>query len=111
MPVPTTFQGDPIVNRPPGIVDMNHYLNQESFLEESMRGIYDANNNLIYVGFAKVGASELAPVWQIQKFAYDGNNNLINGKWPVNTAGVASSDYEFVWDAGAGGNYTDYTYV
>lgn len=99
-----TFSGNPVVNRPRGLTDTNNYLSQESFLEEAFRGEY-SGTNLIYAGFAIPGANEGAPIWQISKMAYDGSNNLTSITWPINDAGAASSDYEFVWSDRAGYNY------
>ena len=71
----------------------------------TFRGTY-VGTNLIYGGFAKPGSNEGALVWQIFLCTYDGANNLLTIKWPVNTAGAASADFEFSWT-----NRGGYTYV
>jgi YD repeat-containing protein len=48
---------------------------------------------------AKPGSSTALAVWQIAKLAYDANDNLLSITWPQNANGVASSDYNFVWDS------------
>ena len=69
------------------------------------RGDY-TGTNMIYAGFAKPGADEGCNVWTICKMTYDGSSNLTSVKWPKNTSGVASNDYEFNWTGRAG-----YTFV
>ena len=86
-------------NRPLGQLDNNYRLDPDSFNEESFRGEYDVGNNLIYKGLAKPGSSTALAVWQIAKLAYDANGNLLSITWPQNANGVASSDYNFVWDS------------
>jgi hypothetical protein len=66
----------------------------------------DANGNPLYIGRAKVGVAEDEPMWQIAFHAYDGNDSLTFKKWPENSDGNASAEYEFVWDDRA-----SYTYV
>ncbi len=85
-------------NRPLGQLDNNYRLDPDSFNEESFRGDYDGNNNLIYKGLAKPGSSTALDVWQIAKLTYDGNDNLLSITWPENANGVASSTYDFTWD-------------
>lgn len=38
--------------------------------------IYDANNNLAYIGLAPRGSATSSEVWVIRKYAYDVNGNL-----------------------------------
>ena len=99
IPMPT------LANRPVGYKDAQSNLIPDSFGDEAFQGIYDDNNNLIYKGFARPGASTSASVWQIAQLNYDDSNNLINIMWPQNTYGKASNDYEFGWTS-----YASYTY-
>lgn len=85
-------------NRPLGQLDNNYRLDPDSFNEESFRGEYDGNDNLIYKGLAKPGSDQALAVWQISKLTYDGNDNLLKVEWPQNSFGVASSTYDFIWD-------------
>jgi YD repeat-containing protein len=85
-------------NRPLGQLDNNYRLDPDSFNEEAFQGEYDGNDNLIYKGSAKPGSATDLPVWQISFFTYDGNNNLLSVTWPQNSNGVASSNFDFVWD-------------
>jgi hypothetical protein len=78
---------------------------QDSFLDESFFGDYQGGLNLIYKCFARPGADLSAPVWQIAKLTYDGNNNVTRIQWPLNDDGLASNQYEFVAD-----DRTSYTY-
>ena len=71
----------------------------------TFRGQY-TGTNLIYGGFAKPGSAEGIPVWQIFLCAYDASNNLLSIKWPTNSLGAVSNDYEFSWTNRAG-----YVYV
>ena len=85
-------------NRPTGKVDSLQNLNQDSFLDEEFRGDYLSGTNLIYKGFGRPGAPVTDPVWQICKITYDGNNNITAIQWPENTSGIASNDYQFIWN-------------
>ena len=78
---------------------------QDSFLDEAFLGDYQGGLNLIYKCFARPGAASSAPVWQIAKLTYDGNNNVTQIQWPQNSSGLASNAYEFVYD-----DRTSYTY-
>ena len=75
------------------------------FTDMTFRGEYTADN-LIYKAYARPGADEAALVWQICKLAYDVDNNPLSIKWPENTFGAASSEYNFSWTDRA-----SYTYV
>lgn len=65
--------------------------------EVSIRAQNDASGNAIYLGRAKVGASETDAVWQVSLQAYDANNALTSRTWPENELGNASTEYEFAW--------------
>ena len=86
-----------IRNRPVGQVDANYRWDPDSFADEAFRGQYDANDNLIYKGVAKVGASEGDEVWQICFLTYDANDNLLSVTWPIDQYGRPSSEYIFSW--------------
>ncbi len=76
----------------------NGVPSQDSFLDEEFRGDYQGGINLIYKGFARPGSGTDAPVWQIAKLTYDGNNNVTMVQWPKNSSGAVTNFYEFVWD-------------
>lgn len=78
---------------------------QDSFLDEAFLGDYQGGLNLIYKCFARPGSATSAPVWQIAKLTYDGNNNVTQIQWPLNDSGLASNAYEFIYDS-----RTSYTY-
>lgn len=88
----------PARTRPLGQLDSNYRWDPDSYADESFRGEYDGNDNLIYKGVARPGADVSLPVWQLAKLTYDGNDNLLRVEWPQNAQGVASSEYEFVWN-------------
>jgi len=79
---------------------------QDSFLDEAFYGDYQGRLNLIYKCFARPGAATSAPIWQIAKLTYDGNNNVTLIQWPLNSSGLASNAYEFSVDL-----RTSYTYL
>ncbi len=93
-------------NRTLGQLDNNYRLDPDSFNEESFRGEYDGNDNLIYKGLAKPGSDTALAVWQIAKLTYDGNDNLLSITWPENANGVPSSNYNFIWDDRATYNFS-----
>ncbi len=104
-----------IFSRPSGLKDTSYETDQTTFSDEAFRGEY-TGTNLIYKGFARPGADEGLPVWQIAFITYDGSNNVLSIKWPLrkrtisdptsaNTA-APSNDYEFIWTSRA-----SYTYV
>jgi len=70
--------------------------------EITIRAQNDANGNVVYLGFAKVGASTSDAVWQIAYFTWDANNALLTKTWPQNSEGNPSTEYEFAWDSRAG---------
>lgn len=67
----------------------------------SQKLAYDASNNLEYLGIAKAGEATSSAAWQIKKFFYDGNNNLI-------TVQLADGDTRFdnIWDNRASLSYS-----
>lgn len=88
----------PAKTRPLGQLDSNYRWDPDSYGDETFYGEYDANDNLIYKGFARPGSSPAQPVWQINKLNYDANNNLLTVLYPQNASGVASANYEFIWN-------------
>jgi hypothetical protein len=101
-------------NRPYGRVDAQGRIIPDSFNDEEFRGVY-TGTNMTYKGFARPGADEADPVWQIAKLTYDGADNLLTVKWPENVYGHASTEYTFVWDDGTPPGpghigYANYTY-
>ena len=105
MSVPVYDQAPTIGNRPMGRTDAQGRVIPDSFVDESFRGAY-SGTNLIYKGFARPGAAEDAPVWQLAKLAYDGSDNLLSIKWPQDANGKACNDYQFQWSARAGYTYS-----
>lgn len=91
--------------RPLGMLDGQHQLNQTSYLFTSFRGDALSGTQLIYIGFARPGASEDDPVWQIRKLAYDTNGNIVSMLYPQNTMDDSLAEFEFVWT-----DRTGYTY-
>lgn len=88
-------------NRPYKFGSDNRHLLVATDGEMSIRLVNNASGNPIWVGKAIVGASEALAKWQISKLAYDGNGNLISVRWPQDSNGKASEDYEFTWDGGS----------
>ena len=62
----------------------------------TFRGDY-TGTNLIYAGFARVGAAEGESTWQIRMMTYDGSNNLTDIKWPEDPNGNPTADFEYIW--------------
>ena len=77
--------------------------------EVSVRIVNDANANPIYIGRARCGSSESFEVWQVSKLAYDANNGLVSMKWPENSLGAASTEYEFAWNSASSATITNIT--
>lgn len=98
--------GNAAGNRPLsyGTQDRRTYITYKSELE--IRCENDANGNPIYIGRAKVGTDEADDKWQISKHTWDANQSLLTKKWPTNTEGEVTANYEFVWQDRA-----IYTYV
>jgi len=53
---------------------------------------YDVSGNPIYLGAAKVGASDSSPSWHIKKITYDGDGNALTIKFANGTA-----DFTNIW--------------
>lgn len=87
-----------------GARDRREFIVHDSEME--IRAQNDANGNVIYLGFAKVGTSTSDSKWQISYHTWDANNSLTAKQWPQNSEGNASTEYEFSWDSRAG-----YVYV
>lgn len=68
---------------------------------KSVRLAYDSDGNLIYKGESSPGAGEMDAKWQIQKFEYDANGNLI-----AILFAEGSAEYNKVW-----GNRETYNYI
>lgn len=85
--------------------DSSGTIVQDSSGEQAFRGQYDANNNLIYAGFAPLGSDTANEVWQIRFMTYDGNNNLTAIEWPIDANSRATNRYEFAWDNRAAETY------
>jgi len=91
------------LNRPIIARDVKNTDVQSSSLDAAFQGEY-SGSNLIFAGLARPGTATSDPKWQIKKLVYSGSN-LIQVLWPINFAGVPSSDYEFIWDDRASYNY------
>lgn len=52
-----------------------------------------SGTNLQYLGKAQIGSATSASEWQIQKFTYDGSDNLTDIQWAD-----ATDDFTKVWD-------------
>jgi len=87
-----------------GARDRREYLVWDC--EVALRVEYDANENAIYIGKAKVGTLDAEDKWQISLQTYDANNNVTHRTWPQNDEGNASSEFEFVWNDRAGYTYS-----
>lgn len=96
MSTPVFIQSPNARNRPMSRRDAQGVVIPNSFADMSFRGEY-TGTNLIYKGLARPGADESASVWQISKLSYDGSNNLLTVKWPQDSGGEASNDYQFSW--------------
>ena len=66
--------------------------------EVEIRAENDANGNVLYLGFAKVGVTDDEAKWQISFHTWDANESLLTKVWPENDLGNPSTEYEFVWD-------------
>lgn len=86
-----------------GSGDRREFIVQDS--EVTLRAQNDASGNPIYIGRAKIGTGTAEDKWQIQFLAWDANNSVTSVTWPENVSGIASSEYEFIWD-----NRAVYTY-
>ena len=61
---------------------------------------YDANNNPVYVGLAAPGTSVTAAKWQITKYTWDANGNMLSQDWAE-----GSDEFRFKWTLRTGYNY------
>ena len=95
----------PPSTRPSTLLDPQGNLLPQALGSYAFRGDY-TGTNLIYKGYAKIGADTGASVWQIAFLTYDGANNVVSIQWPINANGQVSGDFEFVWN-----NRAAYTYV
>lgn len=103
----TPYNQSPYVgNRPLAKKDAQSNVIIPSFSDMTYELDYVGGTNAIYIGEARPGSSLASAVWQIKKIAYDANNNITSIKWPENTLGAASNDYQFIWNSRAG-----YTYI
>lgn len=66
--------------------------------EVEIRAENDADGNVVYLGFAKVGVEDDEEKWQISFHTWDANNSLLTKTWPENDLGNPSTEYEFSWD-------------
>lgn len=90
-----------------GANDRREFIVQDS--EVALRSINDTNGNCIFLGRAKVGVQEDEQKWQLRKLSYDDNQGVTSVVWPVNSDGVASSDFEFQWSSVADLTIVDIT--
>ena len=65
--------------------------------ELSIRAENDASGNPLYLGKAVAGVGESVTKWQISKQTFDATDGLLTKKWPQNSDGKASTEYEFSW--------------
>ncbi len=93
------------INRPFkfGMNDRREFIVEDS--EVALRAVNDANGNPTYYARAKVGSDTSVAVWQIRHITYDVNQGVTSVTWPEDAEGIASEDYEFVWD-----DYLTYVY-
>lgn len=93
------------INRPfkYGQRDRREFIVKDN--EVALRIEYDGSNNPIYVGRAKVGVLDGEQKWQISRNTFSGVN-LTETKWPQNSLGNASAEYEFEWDERASYTYS-----
>ena len=94
------------VNRPFkfGQRDRREYIVQDS--EVALQAQNDGNGNPVYLGRSKAGTATSESKWQIRFIVYDANQGVTSITWPENGEGIASSDYEFVWDDRASYTYS-----
>lgn len=80
-----------------GKVEGNLRIIPDEFSKQAFRGDDLAGANLIYIAFAKPGAADTDPLWQIAFLTYSATNNVVSIQWPINSKGAVSTDYEFIW--------------
>ena len=78
-----------------GYQDRRTYITYKSELE--IRCENDSSGNPVYIGRAKAGTGESELKWNISKHTWDSNDSLLTKKWPEDSDGIASTDYEFSW--------------
>jgi hypothetical protein len=68
---------------------------------------YNVDGNLEYVGKGKPGARTDEAAWQIRRFYYDGNENLIEVRMPdtAGAPGVSHAGLVHIYDDRASLNY------
>ena len=93
------------VSRPTALINGQGLYVPQTFQNLSFRGDLNGGSNLVYIGYAKPGSSESAPVWQIFFIQYS-SGPPTSITWPVGSDGVASNDFAFEWS-----NRASYTYV
>ncbi|MES2409039.1 MAG: hypothetical protein V4509_01920 [Patescibacteria group bacterium] len=93
------------VNRPTALLDQLSNPIIQSWDDLEYRGDLNGGASLVYIGYARVGASEANAVWKIFKIAYSGTTP-ISITWPENTSGNASNDYGFSWATRASYTYS-----
>lgn len=76
------------------------YLTDYADSTLSMAFEYDGGNNLIFMGRAEAGTAKSDSHWQIKKFTYDVNNNLLDVQWVD-----GDGNFSFVWDDRVGFEY------
>jgi len=76
-------------------MDRREYIVSNGELE--IRAENDGLGNPLYIGKAVAGNDEGDLKWQISKQTFDGSDGLLTKKWPQNTLGKASTEYEFSW--------------
>lgn len=86
-----------VLNRPFkwGERDRREFIVEDS--EVALRRENNGSGAVIYTGRAKVGTGTDEAKWQISLTQYDGNSAVASVTWPE-VDGIASSDYQFVWD-------------
>lgn len=92
--------------RPVLKLDSSYRPIQDSSNDLAFQADYGGGSTMIYQGFARPGGDVNAAVWQLAKHTYDGSGNILTTTWPINSQGVASSEYEFIW-----ANRASYTYA
>lgn len=95
----------PITNRyvvSESIQTIDELINEDVIsIDGSLKAFdYDVDGNLVYLGKAIPGSSQGEPVWQISKFIYDVDNNLISILWAN-----GNTLFENIWN-----NRVSYTY-
>lgn len=95
-----------VMNRPFGYLDSQGRVVPKSFQGLAMQGDENGGTTLVYVGFARPGASTSGSVWQIMKLTTSASGNVTAIQWPQNTAGIASNDFIFQWTGRAALTYS-----